>query len=173
MDSGLAAVLGAGITGAVASLGAFLAYWQTKAQVRSNAKLALREPRRKIYSDFLTACREANEAVWDLVSEETHEAPAGAIHRVLDTRFSRLQHLLAEVDLEGPDAVSEAAHAVVDAFGDLHANAFIMFETGEPSDDDGRPIGFGGDITGDVREGLTKFVWAGRKALQTDADQAP
>ncbi|MGF0167433.1 hypothetical protein OH717_01560 [Streptomyces albidoflavus] len=171
MDSGLAAVLGAGITGVVASLGALLTYQQTKVQVRSNAKLALREPRRKIYGDFLTACREASDAVWGVLEEETREAPAEAIHSVLDGRLSGLRHLLADVDLEGPDAVSEAAHLVVDAFGELNMSALIVFETGEPSDEERRPVGFGGDITGDVREGLAKFVLAGRKALRTDADQ--
>lgn len=30
--------------------------------------MALREPRRKIYSDFLTACRETDAAVWDLMA---------------------------------------------------------------------------------------------------------
>ncbi|AJE87216.1 hypothetical protein SLNWT_6840 [Streptomyces albus] len=164
-------MLGAGITGAVASLGAYLTYRQTKIQIRSNAKLALREPRRKIYSDFLTACREASDAVWDLVEEETHEAPPELVQQVLEQQFPKLQHLLADVDLEGPEVVSDAAHVVMDAFSSLHTSALVAIEVGEPGDD-GRPIGLGGEITSDVQKGLTKFVSAGRKALQTNADQA-
>ncbi|MFJ9030029.1 hypothetical protein ACIRQP_16190 [Streptomyces sp. NPDC102274] len=171
MDSGLAAVLGAGITGAVASLGACLTYRQSKVQIRSNAKLALREPRRKVYSDFLTACRGAVTAVLDLVDEDTGEVSLGPLCLALDERFPALMHLLAEVDLEGPQAVSEAANKVIKALSDLHATAYSADLSGLV-DDDGRPVRISGDFMAEARTAMKEFVAAGRKALQTDADPA-
>ncbi|WP_157847035.1 hypothetical protein [Streptomyces achromogenes] len=169
MDSGLAAVLGAGITGGVASLGALLTYRQTKVQLRSNAKLALREPRRKVYRDFLTGSREAVRAVLDLVDEDTGEVGLGPLCLVLDEHSPTLMRLLAEVDLEGPQAVSDAANDVVEELVKLHTSALAADLSGLV-DDEGRPARIGGDFLAEVRAAMKEFVVVARAALATDAD---
>ncbi|MEU7558684.1 hypothetical protein [Streptomyces eurythermus] len=169
MDSGLAAVLGAGITGSVASLAALLTYRQTKVQLRSNARLALREPRRKVYRDFLTGSREAVQAVLDLVDEDTGEVALGPLCLALEERFPALMQLLAEVDLEGPQAVSDAANEVVRELGRLHTDALAADLTGLV-DDEGRPAHIGGDFLAEVRTAMKEFVVVARTALATDAD---
>ncbi|GHG97824.1 hypothetical protein [Streptomyces rubradiris] len=169
MDSGLAAVLGAGITGSVASLGALLTYRQTKVQLRSNAKLALREPRRKVYRDFLTGSREAVQAVLDVVDEDTGEAALGPLGLALDEHSPVLMRLLAEVDLEGPQAVSDAANEVVEKLVELHSTALAADLSG-PVDDEGRPARIGGDFLAEVRTAMKEFVVVARAALATDAD---
>ncbi|WP_406206117.1 hypothetical protein [Streptomyces decoyicus] len=169
MDSGLAAVLGAGITGGVASLAAFLTYRQTKVQLRGNARLALREPRRKVYRDFLTGSREAVQAVLDLVDEDTGEVDLGPLCLALDEHFPRLMHRLAEVDLEGPQIVSDAANEAIAGLNRLHTTAFVGDISGLV-DDEGRPVRIGGDFMGEVRTALKEFVVEARAALATDAD---
>ncbi|MFF5473769.1 hypothetical protein [Streptomyces achromogenes] len=169
MDSGLAAVLGAGITGGVASLGALLTYRQTKVQLRSNARLALREPRRKVYRDFLTGSRETVQAVLDLVDEDTGEAGLGPLCLALDERSPALMRLLAEVDLEGPQAVSDAANEVVGELVELHTTALAADLSGLV-DDEGRPARIGGDFLAEVRTAMREFVVEARTALATDAD---
>ncbi|MFC9232866.1 hypothetical protein ACFTZI_28545 [Streptomyces decoyicus] len=169
MDSGLAAVLGAGITGGVASLGAFLTYRQTKVQLRGNAQLALREPRRKVYSDFLTGSREAVQAVLDLVDEDTGEVRLGPLCLALDEHFPRLMHRLAEVDLEGPQVVSDVANEAIAELNKLHTTACVGDISGLV-DDEGRPVRIGGDFMGEVRTALQEFVVVARAALATDAD---
>ncbi|MEV5348589.1 hypothetical protein ACIG54_09480 [Streptomyces achromogenes] len=169
MDSGLAAVLGAGITGGVASLGALLTYRQTKVQLRSNAKLALREPRRTVYRDFLTGSRETVRAVLDLVDEDTGEVGLGPLCLVLDEHSPTLMRLLAEVDLEGPQAVSDAANDVVEELVKLHTSALAADLSGLV-DDEGRPARIGGDFLAEVRAAMKEFVVVARAALATDAD---
>ncbi|CAL9289397.1 hypothetical protein SUDANB180_05998 [Streptomyces sp. enrichment culture] len=162
-------MLGAGITGSVASLGALLTYRQTKVQLRSNARLALREPRRKVYRDFLTGSREAVQAVLDLVDEDTGEVAVGPLGLALEERSPVLMRLLAEVDLEGPQAVSDAANEVVGKLVELHSTALTADLSGLV-DDEGRPARIGGDFLADVRTAMKRFVAVARTALATDAD---
>ncbi|MEU2438095.1 hypothetical protein ABZ595_18155 [Streptomyces rubradiris] len=169
MDSGLAAVLGAGITGSVASLGALLTYRQTRVQLKSNARLALREPRRKVYRDFLTGSREAVQAVLDLVDEDTGDVAVGPLGLALEERSPALMRLLAEVDLEGPQAVSDAANEVVQELVRLHTAALTADLSGLV-DDEGRPARIGGDFLAGVRTAMKRFVVVARTALATDAD---
>ncbi|NYE41999.1 hypothetical protein [Streptomyces fulvorobeus] len=137
----------------------------------SDAKLQLREPRKRTYSEFLLACREAHIALVDLWEEETQEAESGRIEYTIDQHRPMLQRTLAGVSLEGPEAVSEAANKVVKAFNDLHHTALVWNMSGGDTHDDGRPIGISGDYTGEIRAALDHYLKAARKALTTFADR--
>ncbi|WP_153454716.1 hypothetical protein [Streptomyces smaragdinus] len=81
-----------------------------------------------------------------------------------------LQRVLAEVSLEGPEVVTEAANKTVKAFDELYHQAFTWNASGGDAHDDGRPIGFGGDYTRDIRVALDRYLKEARKALATSAD---
>ncbi|GAA2728958.1 hypothetical protein [Streptomyces nogalater] len=117
---------------------------------------------------FLTGSREAVQAVMDLVDEDTGEAALGPLGLALDERFPALMRLLAEVDLEGPQAVSDAANEVVRELGRLHADALGADLSGLV-DDEGRPARIGGDLLAEVRTAMKELVVVARTALATDA----
>ncbi|WP_435240704.1 hypothetical protein [Streptomyces cucumeris] len=170
MDAGTSAVLAGGIAGAVSLGGTWITYRQAKRQTKSEAQLQLREPRKRTYRDFLLACREALNALADLWEEETQEADGGRIEHTIDQHKPVLQRVLAEVSLEGPEVVSEAANKTVKAFNDLHHRAFVWNASGGDTHDDGRPVGFGNDYTRDIRMALDHYLKEARKALATSAD---
>ncbi|MFJ9915430.1 hypothetical protein [Actinacidiphila glaucinigra] len=170
MDAGTSAVLAGGIAGAVSLGGTWITYRQAKRQTKSEAQLQLREPRKRTYSDFLLACREALNALADLWEEETREADGGRIESTIDQNQPVLQRALAAVSLEGPEVVSEAANKTVKAFNDLHHQAFAWNASGGDAHDDGRPVGFGNDYTHDIRVALDHYLKEARKSLATSAD---
>ncbi|MFI9028850.1 hypothetical protein [Streptomyces sp. NPDC053560] len=160
-----------GVITALAAIGGnFFANRQSERQMISDARLQLREPRKRTYSDFLLACREAHIDLVDLWEEETQEADSWRIEDTIDQHQSVLQRELAAVSLEGPEVVSEAANKVVKTFNDLHHSAFVWNMSGGDVHDDGRPIGFGGDYTGDIRKAMDHYLKEARKALTTSAD---
>ncbi|MBO8189284.1 hypothetical protein [Streptomyces spirodelae] len=160
-----------GVITALAAIGGnFFANRQAERQMISDAKLQLREPRKRTYSDFLLACREAHVALVGLWEEETQEADSGRIEHAIDQHRSALQRALAAVSLEGPEVVSEAANKTMKAFNDLHHTALVWNMSGGDTHDDGRPIGFSGDYTGDIRQALDHYLKEARKALTTSAD---
>ncbi|MEV7318289.1 hypothetical protein AB0N56_35885 [Streptomyces microflavus] len=170
MDAGTSAVLAGGIAGAVSLGGTWITFQQAKRQTKSEAQLQLREPRKRTYSEFLLACREALNALADLWDEETQEADAGRIEHTVDQHQPMLQRALAAVSLEGPEVVSEAANKTVKAFGELHRQAFVWNASGGDTHDDGRPVGFSNDYTHDIRVALDHYLKAARKSLATSAD---
>ncbi|WP_328743118.1 hypothetical protein OG436_33260 [Streptomyces caniferus] len=121
-------------------------------------------------NDFLTGSREAVQAVLDLVDEDTGEVGLGPLCLALDEHFPRLMHRLAEVDLEGPQIVSDAANEAIAELNKLHTTAFVGDISGLV-DDEGRPVRIGGDFMDEVRTALKEFVVAARAALATDADR--
>ncbi|MFI6466718.1 hypothetical protein [Streptomyces sp. NPDC050538] len=171
MDAGTSAVLAGGIAGAVSLGGTWITYRQAKRQTKSEAQLQLREPRKRTYSEFLLACREALSALGDLWDEETRETDGGDIERTIDQHHPVLQRALAAVSLEGPEVVSEAANKTVKAFDDLYHQAFVWNASGGDTHEDGRPVGFSGDYTYGVRVALDHYLKEARKSLSTSADQ--
>ncbi|NGO75226.1 hypothetical protein G6045_05965 [Streptomyces sp. YC504] len=171
MDAGTSAVLAGGIAGAVSLGGTWITYRQSKQQTKTEAQLQLREPRKRTYSDFLLASREALNALAHLWEEETREADGGRIESTIDEHRPALQRALAAVSLEGPEAVSDAANKAVKAFGDLHHTALIWNASGGDTHDDGRPVGFGDDYTHDIRAALDHYLKEARNSLATSADR--
>ncbi|MFF5646072.1 hypothetical protein [[Kitasatospora] papulosa] len=161
-----------GIITALAAIGGnYFANRQAERQMVSEAKLQLREPRKRTYSDFLLACREAHTALVEVWDEETQEADTRRIEHTIDQHRSALQRTLAAVSLEGPEMVSDAASNVVKAFNDLHHTALVWNMSGGDTHDDGRPIGISGDYTGEVRAALDDYLKRARQALATFADK--
>lgn len=162
MDAGTSAVLAGGIAGLVSLGGTLVTYRQTKRQMISDAKLQLREPRKRAYNDFLVACREAQEAIWELADAETHETAPGRLASALQDRRPLLRSALGGVYLEGPQEVSAAAITVLEEFAKLHADAHEAFEEDLEC--------FEGGFTQEIGEALDDYVTAAQKALSTFAD---
>ncbi|MGW0854884.1 hypothetical protein [Streptomyces sp. NPDC002690] len=170
MDAGTSAVLAGGIAGAVSLVGTWITYQQSKRQTRSEAQLQLRETRKRTYSDFLLACREALNALAELREEGAGEVDGGFIEHTTGQHQPVLQRALAAVSLEGPEAVSDAANKAVKAFSELHHEAVLWNMSGGDTHDDGRPVGFGGDYAHDIRVAMDRYLKEARKSLATSAD---
>lgn len=144
MDAGLAALLGAVVgaigTGGAGVTAALLARSQARMQVLAEHARLIREPRKNAYIAYITACLaehdRLSEARRDLVvgseissgAEERFEE-AEQLFRESTEAQAELEHLEAQVYVEGPKTVIDAAvelggkltdfrHAVLDA---LHA----------------------------------------------------
>ncbi|GES27628.1 hypothetical protein San01_01140 [Streptomyces angustmyceticus] len=122
MDSGIAAILGAAV-GALGTGGAAVVTgrWRARAvrdqlmahelrlrrQRRVGQVRERREPRRKVYADFLTQARAVERALGRY--RESHTTDLDAFHREVDT----LDHLGVQVLLEGPPPVLSPSQELI------------------------------------------------------------
>ncbi|MFI1253307.1 hypothetical protein ACH4U6_05785 [Streptomyces netropsis] len=133
MDAGIAAVLGAAVgaigTGGAGVAAALIGRSQSRQQIQAESLRLLREPRKTVYVAYAEACRRQLEVLSStrerLVIHLSTQAEDEAHASSLDTATSHveeatsqevvLEHLQAQVYIEGPRSVIDAATELGDA----------------------------------------------------------
>ncbi|WP_163010534.1 hypothetical protein [Streptomyces dangxiongensis] len=145
MNEQWAGVVGAVAGGVLAGVPALLsASWSRQAQreqtqsqhillagqLQSAHLLQVMEPRRRVYGDFIAAVHELRTKSYEAWSGG-HPDGYGRLLLVLeDEEFSRrLEHVRAQVSLEGPEAVVAAAEGVMELLATMHARVISIEES--------------------------------------------
>ncbi|MFI8940468.1 hypothetical protein [Streptomyces syringium] len=133
MDAGIAAVLGAAVgaigTGGAGVAAALIGRSQSRQQIQAESLRLLREPRKAVYVTYAEACRRQLEVLSSvrecLATHLSTQAEDEAHASLLDTAASHveeatsqeaaLEHIQAQVYIEGPHAVIDAATELGDA----------------------------------------------------------
>lgn len=183
MDQGVAAVVAAGVAGAVAVAGSFIGVWVGRRQVRDQAKIEheqwLRGQRQEAFVDFLAAWDEAvaqleervlneyeieildQEDGWDAANEEVAER----MHR------DRIPVARAgeRVIMLGPPSVALVANKMLDALEDLAAGIGAQYIPPEEGSDRGRYDTYW-EAQRDASDHRERFVRTAAMLFQTAPD---
>ncbi|OIJ63257.1 hypothetical protein WN71_035130 [Streptomyces mangrovisoli] len=100
-------------------------------QLQSAHLLQVMEPRRRVYGDFIAAVHELRSKLYEAWSSG-HPDGYGPLLVVLDDEEfgRRLEHVRAQVSLEGPDPVVAAAESVIDLLAAFRLQVLSIEESG-------------------------------------------
>ncbi|SHH32925.1 hypothetical protein [Streptomyces sp. 3214.6] len=146
MNEQWAGVVGAVAGGVLAGVPALLsARWsrqsqreQTQAQhvllagqLQSAHLLQMMEPRRRVYGDFIAAVHQLRSKLYEAWGRGHGDGYGPMLVVLEDEELSRrLEHVRAQIALEGPEPVVAAAESVMELISALYAHVFSVEESG-------------------------------------------
>jgi len=182
MDEQWAVVVAAVAGGVLAGVPALLSGWWSRrsqreqirsqqvlmaGQLQSAHLLQAVEPRRRVYGDFVALVYRMRSRLY----EAWGDGPGDGYGRVLlvleDEQFiDELERVRAQVALEGPEEVVEAADRVMDLFSALHGRLHSLVESGVLGEfaAEGEELGFPPEL-GELKVRLDGMIAAAREAL--------
>ncbi|MFD8462369.1 hypothetical protein ACFV27_25580 [Streptomyces antimycoticus] len=179
-DEQWAGVVGAVAGGVLAGVPALLSAWwsrqsqreQTQAQhvlmagqLLSAHLLQVMEPRRRVYGDFIATVHHLHTKLYE-AWDRGHGDGHGPLLLVLEDEelSQRLDHVRAQVALEGPEAVVTAAESVMDLLAALYARVFSVQESGIMDEFAGEEVPAPPELA-ELKQRLDSMITAAREAL--------
>ncbi|GGZ44309.1 hypothetical protein [Streptomyces poonensis] len=182
MSEQWAGVVGAVAGGVLAGVPALLGAWWSRrsqreqirgqqvlmaGQLQSAQLLQVMEPRRRVYGDFIATVHHVRTKLF----EAWRSGPGDGHGRLLlvleDEELSeRLERVRAQVALEGPEAVVEAAESVMDLLSATHARIASLVESGilDEFAAAGEEIPLPPEVV-ELKQRLDRMITAAREAL--------
>jgi len=100
-------------------------------QLQSAHLLQVMEPRRRVYGDFIATVHQLRTKLYEAWGSGRGDGYGPLLLALEDEELTeRLEHVRAQVALEGPEPVVAAAESVMELLTALHARVFSIEESG-------------------------------------------